>query len=146
LAREAVATADRVGNALLVGRARLMLGRAYAGSGDRTAAVAELDAAEAELSACGAVREADAAARELRQLGQRVARRPRPGTVAGLDALSTREREVAAMVAGGRTDKDIATALFLSEKTIESHLARMYGKLDVHSRAALTAVIARAGS
>ena len=50
------------------------------------------------------------------------------------------------MVAGGRTNRDIAAALFLSEKTIESHLARIYTKLDVHSRAALTAVIARAGA
>lgn len=47
------------------------------------------------------------------------------------------------MVASGRTNKDIAAALFLSEKTIESHLARIYNKLDIHSRAALTAVIAR---
>ena len=49
------------------------------------------------------------------------------------------------MVASGRTNKDIAAALFLSEKAIESHLARIYNKLDIHSRAALTAVIARAG-
>jgi len=145
LAREAVAIADRVDNALLLGRARLMLGRAYAASGDRDAAVVELSAAYADLSACGALREADAAARELRRLGERVARRRRPGTAAGLDALSPREREVAAMVASGRTNKDIAAALFLSEKTIESHLARIYNKLDIHSRAALTAVIARAG-
>ena len=114
-------------------------------SGDREAAVVELSAAYADLSACGALREADAAARELRRLGERVARRRRPGTAAGLDALSTREREVAAMVASGRTNKDIAAALFLSEKAIESHLARIYNKLDIHSRAALTAVIARAG-
>jgi DNA-binding NarL/FixJ family response regulator len=92
------------------------------------------------------MREADAAARELRRLGQRVARRVRPGSALGLDALSNREREVAAMVATGRTNKDIAGALFLSEKTIESHLARIYTKLDVHSRAALTALLARAGS
>jgi DNA-binding NarL/FixJ family response regulator len=72
--------------------------------------------------------------------GQRCAR---PGTVVGIDALSTRESEVAAMVATGRTNKDIAAALFVSEKTIESHLARIYSKLEVHSRAALTAVIAR---
>ena len=144
LAREGVAIANRVGNPLLLGRARLMLGRAYAASGDRAAAVVELGAADAGLSACGAMREADAAARELRRLGQRVVRRTRPGTAVGVDALSTREREVAAMVARGRTNKDIAAALFLSEKTIESHLARIYSKLDVHSRAALTAVIARA--
>jgi DNA-binding CsgD family transcriptional regulator len=144
LAREAVAIAGRVDNPLLLGRARFTFGRALAASGDRAAAVVELSAAEPTLVGCGAVREADAVARELRRLGERAVRRVRPGTASGLDALSPREREVAAMVATGRTNKDIAAALFLSEKTIESHLARIYTKLDVHSRAALTAVIARA--
>jgi DNA-binding CsgD family transcriptional regulator/tetratricopeptide (TPR) repeat protein len=147
LGREAVALARRVDNPLLLGRARLTLGRAQAASGHRAAAVVELNAAEPMLVGCGAVREADAAARELRRLGERAVRRARPGTTAvGPDALSTREREVAAMVATGRTNKDIAAALFLSEKTIETHLARIYTKLDVHSRAALTALIARAGA
>jgi DNA-binding CsgD family transcriptional regulator len=146
LAGEAVTIADRVDNPLLLGRARFTLGRALAARGDRAAAVVELGAAERMLVGCGAVREADAVARELRRLGERAVRRVRPGSAAGLDALSSREREVATMVATGRTNKDIAAALFLSEKTIESHLARIYTKLDVHSRAALTAVIARAGA
>jgi Bacterial regulatory proteins, luxR family len=41
---------------------------------------------------------------------------------------------------------DHAAALYLGEKTIESHLARIYDKLGVHSRAALTAVIVREGT
>ena len=144
LAGEAVAIAGRVDNPLLLGRARLVLGRAYAESGDRAVAVVELRAAETTLAGCGAVREADAVGRELRRLGERAVRRTRPGTVVGIDALSTRESEVATMVATGRTNKDIAAALFLSEKTIESHLARIYTKLEVHSRAALTAITTRA--
>jgi DNA-binding CsgD family transcriptional regulator len=56
-----------------------------------------------------------------------------------------RGREVAGLVASGRTSKDIAASLYLSGKTIESHLARIYDKLDVHSRAALIAVIVREG-
>jgi DNA-binding NarL/FixJ family response regulator len=60
-------------------------------------------------------------------------------------ALSSREREVAGLVASGMTNKDGAASLYLSQKTIESRLARIYDKLDVHSRAALTAVIARHG-
>ena len=43
------------------------------------------------------------------------------------------------------TNKDGAASLYLSQKTIESRLARIYDKLDVHSRAALTAVISRHG-
>ncbi|MBV8940788.1 MAG: response regulator transcription factor [Solirubrobacterales bacterium] len=76
----------------------------------------------------------------MRRLGKRVHRRrtaarSRPG------ALSTREREVAQHVARGETNREVAAALFLSEKTIESHLARIYDKLGVHSRAALATLI-----
>jgi DNA-binding NarL/FixJ family response regulator len=54
-----------------------------------------------------------------------------------------REREVAEHVAAGETNRGIAGALFLSEKTIESHLARIYGKLGVRSRVALAALVER---
>jgi len=60
-----------------------------------------------------------------------------------LAELSPREREVADRVASGRTNREVAAALFLSEKTIGSHLARIYDKLGVHSRAALAAIVAR---
>ena len=144
LARDAASIADRLGNPLAGGRARLLAGRALAAAGQRDAAVEELCSADAQLSGCGAVREADAAARELRRLGTRIPRRARPhGMGTGMVALSAREREVAGLVASGKSNKDIAAVLYLSEKTIESHLARIYGKLDVHSRAALTAMIVR---
>ena len=144
LARDAAGIADRLGNPLAGGRARLLAGRALAAAGQREAAVAELSAADAQLSGCGAAKETDAAARELRRLGQRISRRPRPhSTGTGVAGLSSREREVAGLVASGKTNKDIAAALYLSEKTIESHLARIYDKLDIHSRAALTAIMVR---
>jgi DNA-binding NarL/FixJ family response regulator len=95
------------------------------------------------LWTCGATREADAAARELRRLGRRVTRRPRRDDEGILSELSPREREVANEVAAGKTNRDIAATLFLSEKTIDSHLGRIYAKLDVHSRAALTAIVTR---
>ncbi len=62
-------------------------------------------------------------------------------------ALSAREQEVAALVAAGKRNRDVAAALFLSEKTVESHLARIYDKLGVRSRAALATSMAgeRAG-
>jgi DNA-binding NarL/FixJ family response regulator len=56
--------------------------------------------------------------------------------------LSAREREVATLVASGMRNRDVATALFVSEKTVESHLARIYDKLGVRSRAALATIIA----
>jgi DNA-binding CsgD family transcriptional regulator len=144
LARDAAGIADRLGNPLAGGRARLLAGRALAAAGQRDAAVAELSSADAQLSGSGAAREADAVARELRRLGTRIPRRTRThGMGTGMVALSTREREVAGLVASGKSNKDIAAVLYLSEKTIESHLARIYGKLDVHSRAALTAMVVR---
>lgn len=81
-------------------------------------------------------------ARDLRQLGRRVARRPRRDE-GGLIELSPREREVTNEVAAGKTNRNIAATLFLSEKTVDSHLGRIYAKLDVHSRAALTAIVTR---
>jgi DNA-binding CsgD family transcriptional regulator len=147
LAQEGVEIADRAGNPLVTGRARLLVGRAHAVAGHRESAIAELSAAHTQISGCGAAREADAAARELRRLGQRVLRRDRrAGTGTGLAVLSSREHEVARLVAAAKTNKEIAGTLYLSEKTIESHLARIYEKLDVHSRAGLTARIVGDGA
>jgi DNA-binding CsgD family transcriptional regulator len=147
MARDAAEIADRVGNPLIGGRARLLAGRALAAVGQHDAAVAELSSANAQLSGCGAAKETDAVARELRRLGVRISRPARPHSLGtGMVALSSREREVAGLVASGKTNKDIATVLYLSEKTIESHLARIYDKLDVHSRAALTAIVVREGT
>jgi DNA-binding CsgD family transcriptional regulator len=51
--------------------------------------------------------------------------------------LSPAERRVAALVAEGRTNREVAAALFLSERTVESHLTRVYSKLHVRSRTEL---------
>ena len=59
-----------------------------------------------------------------------------------MEALSAREREVAALVAAGSRNRDVARTLFVSEKTVETHLAHIYDKLGVRSRAALAEVIA----
>ena len=144
-AAEALDAAERSGNPLLVARCRTALGTALAAAGERERAIVELQAAEQSLAALGAAREADAAARELRALGERALRR-RPDPAAGPAALSPREREVAEAVAAGRTNRQVAAALFLSEKTIESHLSRIYSKLGVHSRAALATVLARSAA
>jgi DNA-binding CsgD family transcriptional regulator len=87
---------------------------------------------------------ADAAARELRRLGRRV-RRPggrAPGAT-GVAALSAREREIAELVAEGKTNQEIGSALHLSPKTVEGHLSRIFGKLRVSSRAKLAAEVER---
>ncbi|WNV88641.1 AAA family ATPase [Umezawaea sp. Da 62-37] len=58
----------------------------------------------------------------------------RPDAVRTVDALSAREWEVARLVADGLTNREIAARLFLSAKTVETHLARMFTKLGVKSR------------
>jgi ATP/maltotriose-dependent transcriptional regulator MalT len=150
IAAEASAVAQSTGNVSLAARARALLGTALARAGERTRGIAELERAEKELLACGALREADATTRELRRLGRRRPRRLRDlaqtpgagGAQGPATMLSAREREVATLVAAGQRNRDIAAALFLSEKTLESHLARIYDKLGVRSRAALATIMA----
>jgi DNA-binding NarL/FixJ family response regulator len=53
------------------------------------------------------------------------------------DVLSERERSIAELVAEGRSNKEVAAALFLSGKTVENNLSRIYAKLGVRSRTEL---------
>ena len=53
--------------------------------------------------------------------------------------LTPREREVLALIATGRTNRAIATQLFISEKTVARHVANIFTKLGLTSRAAATA-------
>ncbi len=145
-AREAMPWAQSAGNPLLEARARALIGTALGQLGETEGAISELEHAERTLFACGALREADSAARELRRLGRRRPRRVRRASRdKGTAALSAREREVAVLVAAGKRNRDVAATLFLSEKTVESHLARIYDKLGVRSRAALATVMAGEG-
>jgi ATP/maltotriose-dependent transcriptional regulator MalT len=123
---------------LTAARAQLAHGRALAAAGRRAEAAAALTAAEAALDGFGALRERAAAARELRRLGRRVVR---SSAAAGGDPLTAREREIAELVAAGRTNREIAGQLVLSTRTVEAHLRSIYAKLGVRSRVEL----ARAG-
>ena len=57
----------------------------------------------------------------------------------GRGALSAREREVLALVAAGRTNREIATELMISPHTVGRHLENIFAKLGVTTRAAATA-------
>ena len=134
---EAAATAARTVAAdlpLASARALLLEGQAHAAAGDRRAAVRTLTAAEAALDGFGARRRRDEAVRELRRLGHRVVRRAADAET----GLTAREREIASLVAAGRTNREVAAQLVLSPRTIEAHLRNIYGKLDVRSRVELT--------
>jgi ATP/maltotriose-dependent transcriptional regulator MalT len=144
LAVDAAERAETVHAALAAARCRILAGVALERAGDRDEGLRQLTQAESELSALGAARHRDEAARELRRLGQRVPARQRRGGGEGLDVLSGREREIAELVALGRTNREIGAELFLSEKTIEGHLTRVFAKLGVSSRAEVAEVIGRA--
>jgi DNA-binding CsgD family transcriptional regulator len=63
--------------------------------------------------------------------------RPRRDYLGGVEALTPGELRIAKMAAEGRTNKDIAQALFVTLRTVETHLTHVYRKLDIDSRAAL---------
>ena len=134
-ARDAVAAAGAIGGArascLRTPPARPGAGRGRGPHG----AVAELREAEHELDACGSIRPRDDARRSLRKLGARAEPRgPATGADSGIEALTPREREIAEHVTDRKTNKQIAAALFLSDKTIESHLRNIFVKLGAASR------------
>lgn len=115
-------------------RGRVLLGVALAGRGEAAAGLAELDRAARDLDDLGAHRYRDAAIREMRRLGRRHHRTPGPGRPG---MLSPRESEIAELVARGRTNRQIAEQLVISERTVETHVSRILGKLRVESRAAV---------
>jgi DNA-binding CsgD family transcriptional regulator len=78
------------------------------------------------------LRRADARLRPL-GLGRGV-RGPRRRPSTGWDALTPTEHKIAALVAAGHANADIATQLFLSRRTVQTHVAHILTKLDAHSR------------
>jgi ATP/maltotriose-dependent transcriptional regulator MalT len=131
------------GARLEAGRTRILAGRAWAAAAERDRATEELERAYEELDDCGAARRRDEAAMELRRLGRSVPRGGRRGSApVGVDGLSEREREIAELVAEAKTNREIASALFISEKTVEKHLSKVFAKLDVPGRAAVGSKLA----
>jgi DNA-binding NarL/FixJ family response regulator len=143
----AMASADAasaVGARIEAARSQALAGRARAMAGDRTTAVHLLRSAEKTFDACGARRDRGEARHELRRLRARVEPRG-PSTQAdtGLASLSRREVEIAELVTARKTNKEVAAELFLSEKTIESHLRNIFVKLGVSSRVEVARAVER---
>jgi DNA-binding CsgD family transcriptional regulator len=121
-------------------RARLELGSALAYLGDRVEARDALRPALADADEAGAVLLAERARRELVATGLR----PRNAALEGTAALTPRQRQICELAAVGKGNRAIASELFLSVKTVETHLAAVYRKLGVSTRAGLAAELAAA--
>jgi len=71
-----------------------------------------------------------------RRLVERLAQvQGRPEEGSGVDLLSDRERQVLARISQGMTNEEIAAELAITPRTVRNHLANIYQKIDVHSRA-----------
>jgi DNA-binding NarL/FixJ family response regulator len=145
----ALASADaaqEVGAPIEAALSRALAGRALAQAGQNERAVVELQRAAAAFDACGARRFRESAERELGKAGHRPYRRTRPGKIEdrSIDALTERELQVARLVVGRKTNPQIAAELFLSQKTVESHLRNIFRKIDVSSRVDLARAVERA--
>jgi ATP/maltotriose-dependent transcriptional regulator MalT len=135
--------ADAAGAPIEAALSRTMAGRALAAAGDRDRAVAELQRAAAALDVCGAWRYRQSAERELGKLGRRPHRRTRPGQAngSGIESLTGRELQVVWLVVDRKTNPQIAAELFLSQKTVETHLRNIFHKMGVTTRVALARAV-----
>jgi DNA-binding CsgD family transcriptional regulator len=117
-----------------LGRAHQVLGLSLAKS-DRAASVAALERAASLFGDCGSTWRRDRCLDALRALGG--PGRRAVAAVLGPGALSGRERDVALLAAAGQTAREMAARLFVSERTIETHLSHVYAKLGVASKVEL---------
>jgi DNA-binding CsgD family transcriptional regulator len=146
--REAVALWERATDAWPLAYARFRLAEALCATDEREAAVPLLREAAAATSRMGAVPlldDAKALARRARLSIDEVSERgpaPSAGTPFG---LTDREREVLSLVAAGRSNGQIATALFISPKTASVHVSNILAKLGVSGRVEAAAVAHRNG-
>jgi DNA-binding NarL/FixJ family response regulator len=147
LLQDAIDAADKLGMAIESIWVRTSLALVKAGEGDTAGAEMILRDTAAIAEASGATTERGHVDQLLRQLGIRTWRRgARARTTGGLSALSDREREVANLIAGGASNPDVASALFVSRKTVERHVSSILAKLEVKNRAQLAAKVAGGSS
>ena len=116
------------------------LGATRRAAGQRAAARAPLLDGLALAARCGALALERRARAELAAIGIR----PRTTDRSGAASLTPSEQRVAELAAAGQTNREIAQTLFVTEKTVETHLGRAFRKLDVTSRRQLPDVLAGA--
>jgi DNA-binding CsgD family transcriptional regulator len=121
-------------------KARTELGAALRRANRRSDAREHLRQAVELATICGATSLAERAERELLATGAR----PRRVALSGVASLTPSERRIAEMTAEGPTNREIAQALFVTQRTVEVHLTSIYRKLGITSRSQLAAALADA--
>jgi len=139
LYREAIERLSRVPSCAsqTLARAHLVYGEWLRRQHRRVDAREQLRVAHAMLAAMGAEAFADRARRELQATGETVRKR----TVETLDDLTAQEAQVARLAADGQTNPEIGAQLFLSPRTVEWHLGKVFGKLGISSSKELASAL-----
>jgi DNA-binding CsgD family transcriptional regulator len=130
---DALAAHERLPDPLERGRTLLALGQTQRRAGHRRDARETLEQAQAIFEQLGAALWEEQARAEVERLGGR--------TSSGHDLTGAEER-VARLVADGKTNREVAAALFVTERTVETHLSSIYRKLDLRSRSELAGRLA----
>jgi DNA-binding CsgD family transcriptional regulator len=133
LYREAIGRLQRSRARTQLARARLVYGEWLRRERRRRDAREELRAASQLFESMGALAFADRAQSELAATGERVHRR----TPETLELLTPQERRIATLVSEGAPNAEVAAQLFISSRTVEYHLAKIFRKLRISSRSEL---------
>lgn len=141
LLQEAVGRLERTPAKLELARALVELGAVLRREGRCVAARAHLHRGLELAHRAGARALAERAREELIAAGAR----PRRPVFTGVDALTASELRVARLAAGGLTNREIAEHLFVTERTIETHLLHVFQKLNISSRRELREKLASDG-
>jgi DNA-binding CsgD family transcriptional regulator len=131
--RRALLLHEHADDAFARARTELAFGERLRRAGRRRDARVQLRAALATFDELAAEPWIERASAELRASGETLRKR-QPHEA---EELTPQELQIALLVAEGKTNKEVGAALFLSHKTVEFHLSRIYRKLDINSRAEL---------
>ena len=141
LYREAIERLSHVNTRPTLARTHLLYGEWLRRAHRRVDAREQLRVAYAMLSEMGMEAFAERARRELLATGETVRKR----TVETLDELTPQEVQAARLAADGQTNPEIGAQLFLSPRTVEWHLTKLFGKLGISSRKQLRSALSDVG-
>src|SRR5215470_11333472 len=142
LYREAIERLSHIRTRATLARTHLLYGEWLRRENRRVDAREQLRVAHAMLAGMGMEAFAERARRELLATGETVRRR----TVETLNELTPQEVQVARLASGGQTNPEIGAQLFLSPRTVEWHLGKVFGKLGVSSRKELRTALSDVGA